>query len=141
MPIPLNLLLIEDDPLDAELNIVHLEKEGYACEWQRVQTREELVAALSQEKFDLLLVDYNLPGFNGLTALHIFAEFELDIPVIFVTANLQNEVAIDCLKAGATDFVHKDSLVRLGPTVRCALDAFALRDKGNTGPDHGDLCP
>ena len=127
MPTPLKLLLIEDDPLDAELNIVRLEKEGYECDWQRVQTREELVAALSKEKFDLLLVDYNLPGFDGLTALHIFAEFELDIPVIFVTGNLQAELAIDSLKAGATDFVHKDRLTRLGSTVRRALDEFALR--------------
>ena len=124
---PLKVLLVEDDPLDAELNIVNLEAEGFKCDWQRVQTEKGLVAALKNDKFDILLVDYNLPGFDGLRALNIAADFALDIPVIFVTGNLKTELAIESIKAGAVDFVHKDRLARLGSSVRRALEEFALR--------------
>ncbi len=127
MPIPLKLLLVEDDLLDAELNIVNLEAEGFACEWQRVQTEKDLRALLKAEKFDIILIDYNLPGFDGLKALQIVADCQLDIPLIFVTGNLEMELAIDSLKAGATDFVHKDRITRLGASVRRALEEFSLR--------------
>lgn len=127
MPIPLKLLLVEDDPLDAELNILNLESEGFQCDWQRVQIEKALTAALQKERYDLLLIDYNLPGFDGLKALHIVEQQHLNIPVIFVTGNLQTELAIKSIKAGAFDFVHKDRLARLGSSVRRALREFALR--------------
>ena len=127
MPTPLNVLMIEDDLLDAELTITQLERDGFVCAWQRVQTAHDLRSALEKDRFDLILIDYNMPGFDGLTALKIINEFELAVPSIFVTGNLQPELAIDSIKAGAIDFVHKDRLTRLGSSVRRALDEFALR--------------
>ena len=127
MTTSLNLLLIEDDPLDADLSITHIEAEGYTCEWQRVQTKKDLLAALKKDRFDLILIDYNLPGFDGLTALGLIKELGVDTPIIFVTGNLQAELAIDSIKAGALDFVHKDRLTRLGSSVKRALDEVALK--------------
>ena len=123
----IKILLVEDDPLDADLSISHLEADGFQCAWQRVQTKNDLISALETERFDLLLIDYNLPGFDGLTALSIIQRFELDVPVIFVTGNLKAELAIESIKAGAVDFVHKDRLTRLSSSVQRALDEFALR--------------
>lgn len=127
MPYPLKLLIVEDDALDAELAIAHLDSEGYACDWKRVQTSKNLIAALKAERFDLLLIDYNMPGFDGLTALKIIEGFDLEVPVIFLTGNLKPELAIDSIKAGAIDFVHKDRLARLGSSVKRALEEFSLR--------------
>ncbi|MBT3313629.1 MAG: response regulator [Anaerolineae bacterium] len=136
MNIPLKLLLLEDDPFDAELNITMLEAEGYACEWERVQTKKEFLGALKTPNYDIILIDYNLPAFDGMTALHLLKEQKLDIPVLFVTGNLQAELAIDSIKAGATDFVHKDRLTRLGSSVARAIEEFSLRrlsqEKENT---------
>lgn len=123
----IKILLVEDDPLDADLEIAHLEADGFKCDWQRVQTQKDLIKALETERFDLLLIDYNLPGFDGLTALSIVNEFDLDVPVVFVTGNLKAELAIESIKAGAVDFVHKDRLTRLSSSVKRALNEFALR--------------
>jgi PAS domain S-box-containing protein len=127
MPIPLKLLLLEDDPFDAELNVAKLEAEGFQCVWERVQTKKEFQEALKTPDYDIILLDYNLPSFDGLTALRLFAEYELLIPVILVTGNLEAELAIESVKEGATDYVHKDRITRLVPSVKRALAEFELR--------------
>ena len=121
MDTSIKLLLLEDDPLDAELNIITLETEGYRCEWERVQTKDEYIAALEKADYDLILIDYNLPAFDGMSALHILRDSGLDIPALLVSGNLGEELAIDSIKAGAVDYVHKDRLNRLGPSVKRAL--------------------
>ena len=123
----LKLLLLEDEPFDAELNIATLESAGYHCIWERVETRKEFLAALKTPDYDLILIDYNLPGFDGMEALRLLKEQKFDIPILFVTGNLQPELAIDSLKAGALDFVHKDRLERLAPSVARALKEVELR--------------
>ncbi len=127
MSTALKVLIVEDDLLDAELAVAQLEDDGFSCDWKRVQTAQALRKALQADQYDLLLIDYNMPGFDGLTALHIVKEFNLDVPAIFVTGNLQPELAIDSINAGALDFVHKDRLARLGSSVRRALEEFELR--------------
>ena len=124
---PLKLLLLEDDPLDAELNITALEAEGFHCEWERVQTKKEFIDALEKPSYDLILIDYNLPAFDGMSALHILKDYDLNIPAILVSGNLGEELAIDSIKAGAVDYVHKDRLNRLAPSVKRALQENSLR--------------
>lgn len=121
MPPTLNILVLEDNPLDAELEILTLQKAGYTCRWQRVETREDFAACLNQADFDLILADYDLPAFDGLSALALVQEQGLDIPFILVSGQLGEEIAIESLKAGATDYVLKDRLARLGPVVGRAL--------------------
>ncbi|MCP4140017.1 MAG: GAF domain-containing protein [Chloroflexi bacterium] len=127
MSIPLKLLLLEDDPFDAEINIATLEEAGYLCEWERVQTKKEFLNALKTPNYEIILIDYNLPAFDGMTALQLLKEHNFDIPALFVTGNLQAELAIDSIKTGATDFVHKDRLKRLAPSVARALEEALLR--------------
>ena len=117
----LRLLVLEDDPYDAQLEVATLEEAGYACQWERVETQAQFLACLDAPDYDLILADYNLPTFDGLTALQLFLDRDLDLPFILVSGTLGEEVAIESLKAGATDYVLKGRLSRLGPVVRRAL--------------------
>jgi PAS domain S-box-containing protein len=121
MSTALRLLVLEDEPLDAELEIATLEEAGYACQWERVQTSAEFLAHLDTPDYDIILADYNLPAFDGLTALRLFLERGSDLPFIFVSGTMGEEIAIESLKAGATDYVLKERLSRLGPVVERAL--------------------
>ncbi|HEX5735915.1 MAG TPA: response regulator [Blastocatellia bacterium] len=117
----LQVLILEDKPHDAELDVAVLEEAGYLCRWDRVETREEFIKRLDRPDFDIVLCDFSLPSFDGLTALELFSKRKLDIPFIFVSGTLGEDVAIECLKAGATDYVVKSHLSRLGPVVARAL--------------------
>lgn len=117
----LHLLLIEDSTFDTELELAELTAAGYDCTHRRVQTREELAAALAKPGYDLILSDYSLPGFDGMTALRMIRGAGLDTPFVLVSGILGEERAIEALKAGATDFVLKTRLARLEPVVARAL--------------------
>ncbi|MBA3922873.1 MAG: hybrid sensor histidine kinase/response regulator, partial [Nostocaceae cyanobacterium] len=117
---PLRFLLLEDSLLDAELIHANLTAGGIVCELVQVTSRTEFKTALT-EKFDLILADYSLPGFDGMAALQISQDLGLDIPFIFVTATLGEELAIETLKSGATDYVLKQRLERLVHSVQRAL--------------------
>src|ERR1700733_7149090 len=121
MPHPLRILSIEDDPKDAELIRDLLETEGIACEVTRVDTQAALLASLEQAGIDLILADYTLPSFDGISALKFAMKSCPDVPFIFVSGTLGEEVAIDALKIGATDYVLKTRLSRLVPSVLRAL--------------------
>ncbi len=124
-PTTLRLLVLEDEPNDAELNIAELQDAGYHCEWKRVDTRADFLEQLDLHDYDLILSDYSLPAFDGLTALRLVLEHEIDTPFILVSGTLGEDVAIESLKAGATDYVLKQRLARLGPVVRRALSEHA----------------
>ncbi len=117
----LHVLYLENDAADAELVKATLTSEGIACEITRVETQSEFVAALEQREFDLILADYTLPSFDGLSALKIARQQKPDAPFIFVSGTLGEEVAIEALKIGATDYVLKTRLSRLVPSVQRAL--------------------
>src|SRR6202163_2394730 len=121
MPHPLRILSIEDDPKDAKLIQDLLEAEGIVCEVTRVDTQAALVASLEQGGIDLILADYSLPSFDGISALKFAMKACPDVPFIFVSGTLGEEVAIEALKVGATDYVLKTRLSRLVPSVLRAL--------------------
>jgi PAS domain S-box-containing protein len=118
---PLQILLLEDDPNDAELIQELLEVDHFVCEITRVQTRVEFLSALENAYIDLILADYKLPSFDGLSALKLAQKARPELPFIFVSGTLGEDVAIEALKIGATDYVLKTRLSRLVPAVQRAL--------------------
>ena len=121
MTSPLRILLLEDDANDAELVHELLEANHFNCETTHVKTRDEFTAALERRDIDLILSDYALPSFDGLSALKLVLSARPDLPFIFVSGTLGEEEAIEALKVGATDYVLKTRLSRLVPAVQRAL--------------------
>jgi PAS domain S-box-containing protein len=117
----LRILILEDLPSDAELMVYELRQAGIAHSYRRVADREDFVAALEANWPDLILSDFHLPNFDGLEAMALAQATCPDTPFIFVSGAMGEEVAIDALKRGATDYVLKDRLSRLGPAVQRAL--------------------
>jgi len=117
----LRILNLEDNQNDTELIQAVLVEEGIDCDLVRVETREDFTKALEQDKFNLILADYSLPSFNGLSALKIVQEKCPDIPFILVSGAIGEELAIEILKSGATDYVLKSRLSRLVPAIDRAL--------------------
>jgi PAS domain S-box-containing protein len=117
----LRILLLEDNQLDAELIQVNLTTGGVDCELLRVETRADFAGALEQNSFDLIFSEYSLPDFDGISALKIAATTCPEVPFIFVSACLGEELAIEALKSGATDYVLKQRLWRLVPSIKRAL--------------------
>ena len=103
MKSPLHILHLEDDPRDAALIQSTLKAGGISCATTRVQNHDDFVAALKQGGIDLILSDYSLPEFDGLSALKIAQAEQPDLPVILVSGTLGEGLAIDSLKSGATD--------------------------------------
>jgi PAS domain S-box-containing protein len=118
---PLKILYLEDDPIDAELVHQALETEGIICHIKRVETQADFIASLEQDGFDLILADYALPSYDGLSALKIAQQRWPHVPFIFVSGTLGEEVAVEALKIGATDYVRKTLLSRIAPSVQRAL--------------------
>ena len=114
---PLRILSIEDDPKDTKLIQDLLETEGVVCEVTRIDNQAALLASVEQGGIDLILSDYTLPSFDGISALKFAMKTCPDVPFIFVSGTLGEEVAIEALKIGATDYVLKTSLSRLAPSV------------------------
>ena len=117
----LNILLVEDSPLDAELIEAYLMDGGLEFSLLCVENREDFVDALEKHCYDIILADYMLPCFNGIAALEIAHTTCPGVPFIFVSATLGEEVAIETLKSGATDYVLKRRLMRLVPSIERAL--------------------
>jgi signal transduction histidine kinase len=117
----LRILYLEDDPRDAELVRETLAADGIESEIIRVETEADFIAALKQGGFDLILADYTLPSFDGLSALEIVQKDWTEVPLIFVSGTLGEELAIEALKRGATDYVVKTRLSRIVPSVQRAL--------------------
>ena len=117
----LNFLLLEDSPLDAEVVLATLTDGGIDCELWQADNRADFVEALETERFDLILADYAVPGFDGASALKIARSMYPEVPFIFVSGSLGEELAIESIKQGATDYVLKQRLERLVPCVQRAL--------------------
>ena len=118
----LKILFAEDLRSDADLAVLELRKEGLRFEHMRVDTRVEFVKALNEFKPDIIISDYMMPSFNGLQALKEVKKFNPEIPFILCTGSINEETAVECIKAGATDYVIKEHLTRLPFAVKEALE-------------------
>src|SRR6201994_3209995 len=125
----LRILYLEDDPRGAELVQETLASDGIRCHVTRVETEADFIASLEQGGFNLILADYTLPSFDGLSALKIARRDWPHVPLIFVSGTLGEEVAIEALKIGATDYVFKTRLSRLAPSVLRALREASARSE------------
>lgn len=128
MNLPLSVLHLEDDPHDAELIEEEIVAQGIPARFTLVRNREGFLRALESGAFDLVIADYNLPGFGGVEALDIIRERKPEVPFILVSGTVGEEVAVDTLKRGATDYVMKGRLKRLGAAIRRAMADVEARE-------------
>ncbi len=125
----LRLLIVEDDATDAELVIRELRKGEFDPHYRRVDTREAFLKALSEERPDVIIYDHNLPHFSSSEALQLTQQSDLGIPFIIVSHAIGDEEAVALMRAGASDYLLKDRLGRLGESVRHALEQRRLREE------------
>jgi PAS domain S-box-containing protein len=129
IPGQLRILLLEDDPSDAELILRAVGNGGITHVSKSVQVRDEFRAALTEFGPDLVLSDYQLSGFNGIDALTIVRERNPDLPFILVTGALGEEFAVETIKRGATDYILKDRLSHLVPAILRAMRETEQRSR------------
>jgi PAS domain S-box-containing protein len=123
----LKILFAEDLPSDAELAVMELRKEGFRFEHIRVDTRSDFNKALKEFSPDIVISDYMMPTFNGLQALQDTREFDPLMPFILFTGSINEEIAVKCMKEGATDYIIKEHMTRLPFAVKEALDQFNVQ--------------
>jgi putative nucleotidyltransferase with HDIG domain len=128
MTIPVRVLILEDRQPDAELALHELRREGFEPLARRVDTREDFIAALDQD-VDIILADYSLPQFDALQALRLLNQRSINAPVIILTGSISEEAAVQCMREGASDYLIKDRLARLGSAVNQALEQKKLRQE------------
>lgn len=118
---PIRVLHLEADDRDAELIRHKLDSVGLDCDITRARDREQFEAALARESFQVILCDNDLRGLDGCLSLTLAQEKQPDVPVIIVSDSQGEEQAVECLRLGATDYLLKERLERLGPVIRRAL--------------------
>jgi PAS domain S-box-containing protein len=124
----LNVLCLEDSPRDAEIMRELLIDAGYDLNMDCTASEKEFVAFLRSHKYDIILSDFKLPGFDGFTALRWSVEICPDVPFICISGTLGEETAVELLKKGAVDYILKDRLVRLPSAIQRALDEAKAKE-------------
>ena len=117
----IRILHLEDNPADAEIVSFALKAGPVNFQIELVNTEQAFVSALDQNGFDLILADYSMPGFDGMSALDMAREKHPETPYILISGSVGEEIAVDCLKRGAMDYILKDRISRLVPAVQRAL--------------------
>lgn len=117
----LRILNVEDQERDVALLTRHLTRAGYDVSSVRVCTAETFRLALQDQTWDLILCDYSMPTFNAIAALNILKETKIDLPFIIISGTVGEAVAVEAMKAGAHDYLMKDNLARLAPTIEREL--------------------
>ena len=120
-PAPVRVLILEDNPDDADLMSRALRQAGLDVQVERVETEAEFAARLAPEP-DLILSDCKLPQFSGLEALRLVRSRGLDVPFIIVSGTIGEEKAVEAMREGADDYLLKDRMARLGPAALQALE-------------------
>jgi PAS domain S-box-containing protein len=119
--------MVEDSEDDALLLIRTLRKNGYEPTAERVQTSEDMTLALLRQPWDIILCDFHLPGFSGIDAIALAKKMNVDIPIIVVSGAIGEEMAMDCIHRGASDYIMKGNLTRLGLAVKRELQEKEMR--------------
>lgn len=124
---PLRVLVVEDNPRDAELVARELSQGGWDVEWLRVDNEAAMTAALDTGTWDAVVSDYCMPHFDGLSALRVLRGKGLDLPFIIVSGTIGEDIAVAAMKAGAHDYLMKGHLARLRPAIERELGECAMR--------------
>ena len=119
----LQVLLVEDSPDDAELVELALRRGGYDPLIERVLSAPDFLSALDRGGWEVVISDYSLPGFSGLAALRLMREREIDLPFLIVSGTIGEDVAVEVMRCGASDYLMKGNLVRLVPSVRREVES------------------
>jgi len=127
MKIPLRVLIIEDSEDDKDLILLQLKRGGYEPEYRRVETNEALINALETQTWDIILSDFVMPNFDGLSALDIVKSKDIDIPFILISGTIGESVAVNAMRLGAHDYLMKDNLNRLNPAIERELKEYKIR--------------
>jgi signal transduction histidine kinase len=125
----LRLLIVEDDPTDAELVLRELRKSGFDPQFRRVTSRDAFMTGLAEDRPDVIIYDHNLPHFSSSEALQLTQKSDLWIPFIIVSHAIGDEEAVALMRGGAADYLLKDRLGRIGESVRHALEQRRLREE------------
>jgi len=133
---PIRILIVEDLPTDAELGMREVSRVLPQSEFRVVETRDTFLEALESFHPDLILSDFRMPQFDGLSALKLAKEIAPDTPFIIVTGSMNEDTAVDCMKVGSWDYIIKEHIKRLGPAVLHCLEEKRLRiDRKQAGVD------
>ncbi len=125
----IRILMVEDSPDDATLIIIELRRGGFQSDYTRVDKIAELKTALATQKWDLIIADFSLPGFNALESLSIIRSHSRYLPVIVVSGVVNEEMAVNVMRAGAQDFIPKENLSRLIPAVEREMQDVLRRNQ------------
>ena len=129
MDVPLRVLLVEDSEDDALLLLRELRRGGYQPTYERVETEEGLAGAIASGEWDLAIIDYTMPTFNGIAALEIFRASGLDIPLMILSGTIGEEIAVDAMRKGAHDYLMKSNMARLLPALERELREARMREE------------
>jgi PAS domain S-box-containing protein len=129
MGTPIRVLIVEDSEEDALLMLRELKRGGYDPVFERVETAEDMNAALDRSEWDVVLADYSMPHFSGLAALKLLREKEIGLPFIIVSGNIGEDIAVAAMKAGAHDYLMKNNLKRLVPAIEQEIREANVRRK------------
>jgi signal transduction histidine kinase len=132
----LRVLIVEDDERDAALLVRELKRGGYDLTFERVETPEAMAAALDGKIWDIVVSDYSMPRFSGPAALDMVRESGVDLPFIIVSGTVNDEVAVDAMRAGACDFMRKGEFTRLLPAIDRELREAARRRDHRAMEEH-----
>ena len=135
---PLRVLIAEDNPADAELLVRELRRAGFEPEWVRVDTEAEYAAQLHAD-LDIILSDYEMPQFSGPRALELLQARGLDVPFFIISGTIGEDTAVAMMKLGATDYLLKDRLTRLGTAVSQAMEQARLRRESRKAVEELEL--
>jgi DNA-binding NtrC family response regulator len=124
---PLNILIIEDSEKDTALLLRELTRSGYDPTYECVCTAADLLPALQNKNWDIIVSDFVMPQFDGLEALKMVKEKGIDSPFIIMSGKISDETAVQAMKAGASDYIMKDHLSRLGPAIEREIKEAAAR--------------